>query len=260
MCAALSNLLIVLHMWDFLCSFVFQINIKKMPNQTYLVYSHTNRLNGHVYIGITYHKNPNIRWGSGRKYKHSVKFYYAILKYGWNTFEHIILYEGISKEEAIEMEKDLIKKYKNLGISYNIGNGGEGTESFSQETIDKLKSYVPWIKGRKHSQESLKKISEAGKGRSLSDNARKKIGDSHRGEKHWQYGKKISPQLLKALMDKNSISILQFTLKGEFMREFNSATEASIVLKIDDSHIGSCCRGKRKTSQGYIWKYKNELS
>ena len=36
---------------------------------------------------------------------------------------------------------------------------------------------------------------------------------------------------------------------------FNSIREASRYLKTDASHIIGCCKGKRKTSGGYKWKY-----
>lgn len=47
----------------------------------------------------------------------------AILKYGWNNFEHIILCKT-SKDRAIVLEQYLIRHYKRKGLSYNISNGG----------------------------------------------------------------------------------------------------------------------------------------
>lgn len=64
--------------------------------------------------------------------------YKAALKYGWDTFSHVILCKT-TKERACLLEQSFIKLYKSRGLSYNIGLGGEGTESFSDETKEKLK-------------------------------------------------------------------------------------------------------------------------
>ena len=41
----------------------------------------------------------------------------------------------------------------------------------------------------------------------------------------------------------------------EIIKIYNSITEASKELKINKSSISFCCKGKYKTSGGYIWKY-----
>ena len=65
-----------------------------MNNKNYCVYQHTNKINGKIYIGITCQK-PEKRWGSqGRKYEECPYFWKAIQKYGWENFEHKILFDG----------------------------------------------------------------------------------------------------------------------------------------------------------------------
>ena len=49
--------------------------------------------------------------------------------------------------------------------------------------------------------------------------------------------------------------IIQYSKECEFIKEWTSAKEASRVLGINKSHIAACCKGKRKSSGGYIWKY-----
>lgn len=48
--------------------------------------------------------------------------------------------------------------------------------------------------------------------------------------------------------------VLQFSKEGQFIREFTSTAEACHVMK--DEHIKQVCDGKRKTSRGFIYKYK----
>ena len=50
--------------------------------------------------------------------------------------------------------------------------------------------------------------------------------------------------------------VQQYDLQGDFVREFKSTQEASRILKISQGNISVCCRGKRKTAGGYVWKYK----
>ena len=55
---------------------------------------------------------------------------------------------------------------------------------------------------------------------------------------------------------KLKIPILQYTKDNIFVREWDSATSASKKLNISQGNITECCKGKRKTCSGYIWKYK----
>lgn len=88
----------------------------------FIVYEHVNLFNNKRYIGIT-SQIPEVRWQRGSGYRENTIFFRAIKKYGWDNFEHNILYEGLSNREALEIESTLIKKYKSLGVSYNISDG-----------------------------------------------------------------------------------------------------------------------------------------
>ena len=93
----------------------------------YTVYQHVNKINGKMYIGIT-KRTPQDRWGhNGSKYKTTPHFYAAIQKYGWDNFEHNILYTNCDKKTACKLEKELIQKYKtqNKRYGYNITEGGD---------------------------------------------------------------------------------------------------------------------------------------
>ena len=76
----------------------------------YIVYIHTNKVNGKIYVGITC-RTPAKRWGKdGKKYEECPRFYRAIKKYGWDNFSHDIVMEGLSHDDACEMEKLLISQ------------------------------------------------------------------------------------------------------------------------------------------------------
>ncbi len=90
----------------------------------YCVYKHVSPT-GKVYIGITKRK-PQKRWNSGHGYESNRYFYRAILKYGWDSFEHEIIETGLTQAEAVEKERYYIRLYDstNPERGYNIEAGG----------------------------------------------------------------------------------------------------------------------------------------
>lgn len=54
--------------------------------------------------------------------------------------------------------------------------------------------------------------------------------------------------------------IVQLSLKGEFIRVWESASVAGSALGISPADIGSCCKGRRgrKSRGGYRWKYLSD--
>ena len=55
---------------------------------------------------------------------------------------------------------------------------------------------------------------------------------------------------------KKSKTVLQYTLDGQFVREWLSAKQAEREGGFSSKCISMCCRGKLKTYKGYIWRYK----
>ena len=59
---------------------------------------------------------------------------------------------------------------------------------------------------------------------------------------------------------KNAMSvkkpIFQYTKDGKFVARYDSAADAARVLGVNNTHISEAAKGKRKTSNGYIWKFE----
>ena len=55
-----------------------------------------------------------------------------------------------------------------------------------------------------------------------------------------------------------SRKILQYSKSGEFIREWKGSREVERVLDINNSHIIQCCKGKRKSAGGFVWRYKEK--
>ena len=104
----------------------------KPEGRTYIVYKHTNKINGKVYIGITC-QTPERRWQKGAGYA-GTRFGLAIQKYGWDAFSHDILAVDLSEQEACEEERKLICEYKSneRNYGYNLSAGGEVTDCIAK--------------------------------------------------------------------------------------------------------------------------------
>nr|DAE59944.1 MAG TPA: intron associated endonuclease [Caudoviricetes sp.] len=265
-------------------------------NKKYIVYKHTNKINGKIYIGITSQK-PNKRWQNGYGYKDNQHFFRAIQKYGWNNFEHEIIYKDLEEEIATNKEQELIKLYNsnNSNFGYNKDNGGK-TNKLTEESIEKIRQ---WHIGRKLSEETKRKISESHKGISSGENnpmygkhhtkeakqkmsdfaksrvgwkhtekTKKKIGEGNKGKtlseearkkiSKANTGKKWTEEQKLKLKHRNSIPVVQLTIEGNFVNIYISAAEASRQLGIAAPLITNCCRKKHKQTYGFMWLYADE--
>lgn len=55
-----------------------------------------------------------------------------------------------------------------------------------------------------------------------------------------------------------SKSVLQFDKNGNFIKEWPSISEAARITNMSAGTIVGCCKGRRKTYKGFIWKYKEK--
>ena len=110
-----------------------------MNTRKYLIYIHVNKLNNKIYIGQTC-QSAKERWQYGGGYRHNKHFYAAIKKYGWDNFEHKIIAENLTKEQADELESQLIMKYESYKemFGYNVKLGGANNTIYATEEEAKL--------------------------------------------------------------------------------------------------------------------------
>lgn len=194
-------------------------------DKRYIVYCHTNKINGKKYIGITSSSLKRRCGSNGINYRTCRYFYYAIKKYGWDNFSHCILEENITENMAKYYEKYYIKKYNTLSPNgYNLTDGGE----------------VP-----SPTKEVREKLSKSNTGKKASDETKAKMSKSRIG--HEGYNKKRV-----WMCDKQT---------HEKIRLFDSFSEAGkfVSTKPAHSHIGKVCSGERPSAYGYYWeRYKEE--
>lgn len=139
-----------------------------MKKYIYNVYKHTFP-NGKIYFGIT-SKKPEKRWGNvGNQYKKQSYMWNAIQKYGWNNIKHEIVAENLAKEEACQMEINLIAIFKTnqKEFGYNLQKGGTVVENNFCSEEKKKKLSDSWLnrEHKKHTEEEKQKISLNNKGK-----------------------------------------------------------------------------------------------
>lgn len=139
----------------------------------FYIYKHTTP-SGRCYIGQTV--NPKKRW-KPLEYKECQKFFYAIIMYGWNNITHEIIDSCETQEKANELEAFYIKKYDSVNNGYNILTGGITHDGMNN----------PFC-GRKHTEESKKKMSQNHKRREITPEERQVISERTKGENNPMYG------------------------------------------------------------------------
>jgi hypothetical protein len=206
-------------------------SITNEKNLKYIVYITTNLINYKKYIGSHVCENLDDGYlGSGTSLKQALK------KYGKQNFQREILAITDCPENMKCLEEYYIYYYsaftsklfynrsrKGVGYPYGRKKPKEHCDNIRNQRLGKpngLKGRVSPMKDKTHLFESKEKA------------RLNNIG-------------------------KNNKVVLQYDLKGKFIKEWESQTIAAQFLgKITGSAIGECAKGKRPTIYGYKWKYK----
>lgn len=170
-------------------------------DKLFVVYCHTNKLNGKRYFGITSMK-PQKRWGkNGVGYKDNEHFWNAIQKYGWDNFDHKIIADNLCVDDACNLEREMVAKFKSnkQDFGYNRTSGGEEGQYPSEETKQKMresaknrvitdewrqhlsesgKGHIPWNKGGHLSEEHKEKLKVVNSGRKHSEQSLLKMSEN----------------------------------------------------------------------------------
>ena len=133
------------------------------------------------------------------------------------------------------METELIRHYKNLGISYNITDGGEGGHGL-----------IPWNKGKKTG------IIPPNKGIPLSQETRDKISKAKKGHK---YGPQ-STEHIKHKVEIHKVPIIQVDIfDPHWYKLWKSAQDVQDTLGFSRKGISRCLTNNWVQAYGYFWFY-----
>lgn len=208
--------------------------------------------NGKRYVGLT-KTDLNRRWQGGKGYRTQPLIYRAILKYGWKNIVHQV-FECDTEAEMKYLERYLIAYYNTTDhrYGYNISTGGEyahsGVPSKNRKAIDQYDRQGHFIK----TWESITAIEkELNYNSGTICNCLKKRTPTA-FTFYWCY----SGEAPEFKTYRTQRKVYQYSLTGELIAEFKTASEAGRNLGKEHNLIASCCNGKCKTAYNYIWKYE----
>ncbi len=147
-------------------------------------------------------------------------------------------------ENWIEREQYYIANYPNL---CNHSIGGDGGQLGNKLTKEHKLKISKALKGKKRPQEVIDKIANSNRGKKVSEATKEKL-------RQFYLGKKAS---IKSRIKKGKI-VYQYSLSGEFLKEWYSLGIITETLGYLKANISSCCVGRLKTAYGFTWKFKNE--
>lgn len=205
------------------------------------IYKITNLINQKIYIGKTV-QSLSKRFSehcSERVRSPKRPLYAAMNKYGIENFS-IDLLEEVDQERVNEREIYWIETLQSFKYGYNASLGGEGTPYLDYDlivaTFDQLGTVIATANKLKIGQDTVSRIVK-------------------------QYNRSIPQGGVR-----NSKTVLMFDLQDNFIQAFPSTRAAARFLIETQNlsseneggyagHIGNVCKGKRKTCQGFKWKY-----
>lgn len=267
-----------------------------MDNKKWILYKHTNKINGKSYIGITSYPLQKRCQNNGTGYRKSTIFYRAIQKYGWDNFEHEILLEGLTKEEAIEKEIETIKKLKttNIKYGYNISHGGDifmlGVKH-NNKTIEKFKKDRIGNKnafyGKHHVQKSKTSakmviclntlqvffsivdaanfygIKRSNIGQAINNKQNSAGTDSDGNKLYWMEYNNINTDFQLELQKRIEINnkpspICKKVICLNTLKTYDSISDAARQTKISKKGILRCCKKEVPHTNKYKWMYYDE--
>lgn len=217
------------------------------------IYKVTNKINNKVYIG----KSTDIyyRWKEHIRNKDKKDFQYvfarALRKYGETNFSWEIV-ERCNETVLNDKEIFYIKKFNSFigekgSWGYNMTRGGDGQSGVG------IVVYQYSLKGEYIGQFESVASASINTGTNASGiinccaHRRKSSGGFI-----WSYEKKenISPYT-----HNNNVPVAQYTKDGEFIKFFETVTEAAKSVSRTKTQITMCCRNKTPSCGGYIWRY-----
>ena len=204
-----------------------------------VVYMALNTITGKVYIGKTAgllgKRIRDHRYDSKEK---SGYFQRSIRKHGWDAFEWSVLEHGCESEEELnDLECHYIFQHKHYGRGvYNCTLGGEG------------------CCGMVHSEESKKKISEAGTGEKnnmFGRTGEKNPNFGNTGEKSYMFGKHLSEETQRKISETKCKFTYKITRPDGTIDIVTNLKEYCKQNNIDSGGMYHVASGKYKAHKGF---------
>ena len=249
--------------------------------RTGYIYKVTNTVNGKIYIGQTI-RSVRKRWADHTCNSMSGNYHFqnAIKKHGKSSFD-IITIETVFENDEIslkckldELEKYYIKLFDTFKNGYNQTFGGGGTigRAMSEANRKIISEYATGrilseehkhnisvsLRNRDPNKERKKRdISSYAKpwlGKNMSDEIREKMSKSAKGKS--KTGWALESLLMGNAKRRKKIS--SYDSSGNFVKMYESITEACKDLHLQSATISKYLKGDLKRAGGLQWKLENK--
>lgn len=227
------------------------------------LYVHINKLNNKKYFGITC-RRPKERWANGRGYNQTqCAFYNAIQKYGWDGFEHKVIFKNLERLFAEELETYFINIYQTTNVKYGY-NISKGVHSSLRKTTKQRIAQANSLKKKVICLETkiiYRSISQAAKVLNASSSAIRNCCCKHKNNFtckgfHFMFldeYKTATADDIKKWISKTKTLNTKPVICLETKQIFGSVTQAKKVF--GNVVISACCQGKNLTAAGFHWLY-----
>jgi len=226
-----------------------------MSGRIYLI---TNKINSKTYVGKTT-KSLSTRFYNhlyASKNGSTTYFHNALKKYGDDSF----IIEELDRYDVDILGEKEIEWISTLKPEYNQTLGGDGGILGYSHTEETKKLLSSKRKGKflgeenpfynqTHTEEQKTKWSKMRKGQPSPC--------GFTGKSHKEESKSKTSQTLKNSPNVKRTKVFQYDIEGNFLREFQSISDASKFVETTPSNIKYTCEGKFKHCKGYKWTYEN---
>lgn len=228
-----------------------------MLDKKWFVYKYTFS-NGKVYIGKSYEGGN--RFGKTSQYKGQLVFR-AMQKY--KTYIKEIVEYCETEDEAYERERYYIGFYQSQDPlkGYNVTSGGDGADPLTSGVpVEQYDINGKFIR-------SWDTITEAARDCKITSSCIVICckNDHYTNVKtaagfQWKYaGSSKKIYSLPAKYPLKPRPVLQYSLSGEFIKEWDSLKSAANYYKMNQGCIRRVCEQQRKTSKGFQWRFKDKF-
>ena len=154
-----------------------------------------------------------------------------------------------------ERERYWISYYKPISKLTNLTAGGDGLSFYSHSEITKRKISEKH-KGKLLSENTKNKIRNFNLGKKESKETKNKKSESSKNFYNTTEGKILSKKLVENMIKATKKAVVQLTLDGNFVKEYESLSDAYRDTGFSVSKISLVCNNKRQKAYGFKWKFK----
>lgn len=211
-----------------------------------IIYKVVNTITDEVYIGATTKSIEERKADHLQKSRKKVGscFQESIATYGADAFKWEQIDSANSTNELAEKEKQYILKYNSKEQGYNSDAGGGFKKIVYQFNEDGILI---------NSFSSLKEIE------TTLNYDKRRVSNACTTATLWKgsYWSYSQNDTFKPATDNRKKQVTQFTLDGVIIAKYSSVSEASRITGLSKTCISRCCRGERRSSSGFLWKYQD---